>query len=75
MCPTARSLPPSDLALSAFEQHVQRANLTEDHVLFFPKYGKPPPAAGLALRPCALPQPDPCLGLQVSARPQTSSTS
>uniref|UniRef100_A0A8C7B662 Lipocalin/cytosolic fatty-acid binding domain-containing protein n=1 Tax=Neovison vison TaxID=452646 RepID=A0A8C7B662_NEOVI len=34
-----RSLPPSDSALSAFEQHVQRANLTEDHVLFFPKYG------------------------------------
>lgn len=57
MCPTARSLPPSDSALSAFEQHVQRANLTEDHVLFFPKYGKPPPAAGLALPPCALPQP------------------
>ncbi|XP_041582474.1 complement component C8 gamma chain isoform X1 [Vulpes lagopus] len=35
----ARSLPPSDLALSAFEQRIQRVNLTEDHVLFFPKYG------------------------------------
>ncbi|XP_039080568.1 complement component C8 gamma chain [Hyaena hyaena] len=35
----ARSLPPSDLALSAFEQRIQRANLTEDHILFFPKYG------------------------------------
>uniref|UniRef100_A0A8C0M6I3 Lipocalin/cytosolic fatty-acid binding domain-containing protein n=1 Tax=Canis lupus familiaris TaxID=9615 RepID=A0A8C0M6I3_CANLF len=35
----ARSLPPSDSALSAFEQRIQRVNLTEDHVLFFPKYG------------------------------------
>uniref|UniRef100_A0A673VD40 Complement component C8 gamma chain n=2 Tax=Suricata suricatta TaxID=37032 RepID=A0A673VD40_SURSU len=35
----ARSLPPSDLALSAFEQRIQRVNLTEDHILFFPKYG------------------------------------
>ncbi|XP_077707616.1 complement component C8 gamma chain isoform X2 [Canis aureus] len=39
LCPIARSLPPSDSALSAFEQRIQRVNLTEDHVLFFPKYG------------------------------------
>ncbi|XP_027950447.1 complement component C8 gamma chain isoform X1 [Eumetopias jubatus] len=72
----ARSFPASDSALSAFEQGIQRANLTEDHTLFFPKYGKPPPVAGLVLPLCpALATPDPCLGLQVSARPQTSSTS
>ncbi|XP_004423727.1 PREDICTED: complement component C8 gamma chain [Ceratotherium simum simum] len=35
----ARSLPVSDSALSAFGQRVQGANLTEDHILFFPKYG------------------------------------
>lgn len=35
----ARSLPPSDAALSAFEQRIQRVNLTEDQSLFFPKYG------------------------------------
>ncbi|XP_019648311.1 complement component C8 gamma chain isoform X2 [Ailuropoda melanoleuca] len=35
----ARSLPPSDSALSAFEHKTQSANLTEDHILFFPKYG------------------------------------
>uniref|UniRef100_A0A8C9K5L5 Complement C8 gamma chain n=1 Tax=Panthera tigris altaica TaxID=74533 RepID=A0A8C9K5L5_PANTA len=35
----ARSLPPSDAALSAFEQRIQRVNLTEDQILFFPKYG------------------------------------
>uniref|UniRef100_A0A671EBY6 Complement C8 gamma chain n=1 Tax=Rhinolophus ferrumequinum TaxID=59479 RepID=A0A671EBY6_RHIFE len=34
-----RSLPVSDLVLSTFEQSVQRANLTEDHIYFFPKYG------------------------------------
>ncbi|XP_030877279.1 complement component C8 gamma chain isoform X3 [Leptonychotes weddellii] len=34
-----RSFPASDSALSAFEQGTQRANLTEDHILFFPKYG------------------------------------
>ncbi|XP_017531273.2 complement component C8 gamma chain isoform X2 [Manis javanica] len=34
-----RSLPASDAALSAFEQRVQRADLTEDHILFFPNYG------------------------------------
>ncbi|XP_020744051.1 complement component C8 gamma chain isoform X4 [Odocoileus virginianus] len=34
-----RSLPVSDSFLSAFEQRVQGANLTEDHILFFPKYG------------------------------------
>jgi len=71
-----RSFPASDSALSAFEQGTQRANLTEDHILFFPKYGKPPPVAGLVLPVCPAPAtPDPCLGLQVSARPQTSSTS
>nr|XP_045739517.1 complement component C8 gamma chain isoform X2 [Mirounga angustirostris] len=52
-----RSFPASDSALSAFEQGTQRANLTEDHILFFPKYGKPPPVAGLVLPLCALPQP------------------
>ncbi|XP_005606008.2 complement component C8 gamma chain isoform X11 [Equus caballus] len=36
---TSRSLPVSDTALSVFEQRVQGANLTEDHILFFPKYG------------------------------------
>lgn len=35
----ARSLPVSDLVLSTFEQSVQRANFTEDHIYFFPKYG------------------------------------
>uniref|UniRef100_A0A287AFQ4 Complement C8 gamma chain n=2 Tax=Sus scrofa TaxID=9823 RepID=A0A287AFQ4_PIG len=35
----ARSLPVSESALSVFEQRVQGANLTEDHILFFPKYG------------------------------------
>ncbi|XP_066222750.1 complement component C8 gamma chain [Saccopteryx leptura] len=35
----ARSLPVSDLVVSTFEQRVQRANLTEDHILYFPKYG------------------------------------
>ncbi|KAF5923744.1 hypothetical protein HPG69_014200, partial [Diceros bicornis minor] len=35
----ARSLPVSNSALSAFGQRVQGANLTEDHILFFPKYG------------------------------------
>ncbi|KAM9722122.1 complement component C8 gamma chain isoform 1-T2 [Dama dama] len=34
-----RSLPVSDSFLSVFEQRVQGANLTEDHILFFPKYG------------------------------------
>ncbi|XP_070374374.1 complement component C8 gamma chain isoform X6 [Equus asinus] len=34
-----RSLPVSDTVLSVFEQRVQGANLTEDHILFFPKYG------------------------------------
>ncbi|XP_055397609.1 complement component C8 gamma chain isoform X5 [Bubalus kerabau] len=34
-----RSLPVSDSFLSVFEQRVQGANLTEDHTLFFPKYG------------------------------------
>lgn len=29
----------SDSFLSVFEQRVQGANLTEDHTLFFPKYG------------------------------------
>ncbi|XP_016067300.1 PREDICTED: complement component C8 gamma chain isoform X2 [Miniopterus natalensis] len=35
----ARSLPVNDLAVSKFEQSVQRAGLTEDHILYFPKYG------------------------------------
>ncbi|XP_045417969.1 complement component C8 gamma chain isoform X2 [Lemur catta] len=35
----ARSLPVSDSILSGFERRVQEANLTEDQVLFFPKYG------------------------------------
>ncbi|ELR62717.1 Complement component C8 gamma chain, partial [Bos mutus] len=35
-----RSLPVSDSFLSVFEQRVQGANLTEDHTLFFPKYGE-----------------------------------
>uniref|UniRef100_A0A8C5W3W1 Complement component C8 gamma chain n=2 Tax=Microcebus murinus TaxID=30608 RepID=A0A8C5W3W1_MICMU len=35
----ARSLPVSDSVLSRFEQRVQEAHLTEDQVLFFPKYG------------------------------------
>ncbi|XP_054939510.1 complement component C8 gamma chain isoform X4 [Physeter macrocephalus] len=35
----ARSLPVSESFLSVFEQRVQGANLTEDHTLFFPKYG------------------------------------
>ncbi|XP_014437534.1 TNF receptor-associated factor 2 isoform X2 [Tupaia chinensis] len=35
----ARSLPVSDPVLATFEQHVQGANLTEDQVVFFPKYG------------------------------------
>ncbi|EPY90017.1 complement component C8 gamma chain-like protein [Camelus ferus] len=35
----ARSLPVRDSVLSMFEQRVQGANLTEDHILFFPKYG------------------------------------
>ncbi|XP_052505304.1 complement component C8 gamma chain isoform X1 [Budorcas taxicolor] len=34
-----RSLPVGDSFLSVFEQRVQGANLTEDHTLFFPKYG------------------------------------
>ncbi|XP_029423585.1 complement component C8 gamma chain isoform X1 [Nannospalax galili] len=35
----ARSLPVSNSALSVFEQRVRGANLTEDQVFFFPKYG------------------------------------
>nr|XP_031531989.1 uncharacterized protein LOC102537286 isoform X4 [Vicugna pacos]XP_031531990.1 uncharacterized protein LOC102537286 isoform X4 [Vicugna pacos] len=35
----ARSLPVRDSVLSVFEQRVQGTNLTEDHILFFPKYG------------------------------------
>ncbi|XP_037351309.1 complement component C8 gamma chain [Talpa occidentalis] len=34
-----RSLPAGDSVLSTFEQRVQGANLTEDHILFFPAYG------------------------------------
>lgn len=39
LCPTARSLPVDDLVVSKFEQSVQGANMTEDHTLYFPKYG------------------------------------
>lgn len=39
-CPTARSLPVDDLVVNTFEQQVQQANLTEDHILYFPKYGE-----------------------------------
>lgn len=39
VCPIARSLPVGDAALNTFEQRVQGANLTEDHIWFFPKYG------------------------------------
>ncbi|XP_036162770.1 complement component C8 gamma chain [Myotis myotis] len=35
----ARSLPVDDLVVSKFEQSVQEANMTEDHILYFPKYG------------------------------------
>nr|XP_026251269.1 complement component C8 gamma chain isoform X1 [Urocitellus parryii] len=35
----ARSLPVSDSVLSVFEQQVKSANLTEDQILYFPKYG------------------------------------
>ncbi|XP_060245586.1 complement component C8 gamma chain isoform X2 [Meriones unguiculatus] len=35
----ARSLPVSDSALNVFEQRVRGANLTEDQIFFFPKYG------------------------------------
>lgn len=55
--PTARSLPVSDSALSAFEQAVQRANLTEDHIFFFPKYGEWSPWAGLGLPALCAPPP------------------
>ncbi|XP_005874234.2 PREDICTED: complement component C8 gamma chain, partial [Myotis brandtii] len=35
----ARSLPVDDSVVSKFEQSVQGANMTEDHILYFPKYG------------------------------------
>ncbi|XP_054440099.1 complement component C8 gamma chain [Pteronotus mesoamericanus] len=35
----ARSLPVDDSVVDMFEQRVQQANLTQDHVLYFPKYG------------------------------------
>ncbi|XP_047381316.1 complement component C8 gamma chain isoform X1 [Sciurus carolinensis] len=35
----ARSLPVSGSVLSVFEQQVKGANLTEDQILYFPKYG------------------------------------
>nr|KAF6432953.1 complement C8 gamma chain [Molossus molossus] len=35
----ARSLPVNDLVVSKFEQRVLEANMTEDHTLYFPKYG------------------------------------
>ncbi|XP_021048606.1 complement component C8 gamma chain [Mus pahari] len=34
-----RSLPVSDSVLDVFEQRVRGANLTEDQIFFFPKYG------------------------------------
>lgn len=51
MCPTARSLPVSDVVLSTFEQSVQRANFTEDHIYFFPKYGECSLGLGLPALP------------------------
>ncbi|XP_052037804.1 complement component C8 gamma chain isoform X2 [Apodemus sylvaticus] len=38
----ARSLPVSDSVLNVFEQRVRGANLTEDQIFFFPKYGECP---------------------------------
>ncbi|XP_070451293.1 complement component C8 gamma chain isoform X2 [Equus przewalskii] len=74
-----RSLPVSDTALSVFEQRVQGANLTEDHILFFPKYGECLVSlSGLPCSLCVYPTcatSDLCLGPQVSVRLQTSSTS
>lgn len=35
----ARSLPVDDEVLNAFEQRVRDADLKEDHIIFFPKYG------------------------------------
>ncbi|KAM9207004.1 complement component C8 gamma chain isoform 3-T3 [Dugong dugon] len=35
----ARSIPVHDSVLSVFEQRVQNANMTEEHIVFFPKYG------------------------------------
>ncbi|KAM9642196.1 complement component C8 gamma chain [Trichechus inunguis] len=35
----ARSIPVDDSVLSVFEQRVQNANMTEEHIVFFPKYG------------------------------------
>lgn len=35
----ARSFPVEDSVVGTFEQRVQQANLTEDHILYFPKYG------------------------------------
>lgn len=55
MCPTARSLPVSDLVLSTFEQSVQRANFTEDHIYFFPKYGEWSLGLGLPALPVGPP--------------------
>uniref|UniRef100_A0A8C6E5K8 Complement C8 gamma chain n=1 Tax=Moschus moschiferus TaxID=68415 RepID=A0A8C6E5K8_MOSMO len=56
-----RSLPVSDSFLSVFEQRVQEANLTEDHTLFFPKYGecRPLPCFPPAHRPPPTPVPLP----------------
>lgn len=74
---TVRSLPVGDSFLSVFEQRVQGANLTEDHTLFFPKYGECPSlpvSPRLAARPLPPAAPDPWPGPQVSARPRTSST-
>lgn len=57
LCPTARSLPVGDAALDTFEQRVQAANLTEDHIWFFPKYGKSPPWLWWPARPPGVPIP------------------
>ncbi|XP_006900711.1 PREDICTED: complement component C8 gamma chain [Elephantulus edwardii] len=35
----ARSIPVSDSTLDTFEQRVQAANMTDSHIIFFPKYG------------------------------------
>lgn len=57
MCPTARSLPVGDAALNTFEQRVQGANLTEDHIWYFPKYGKWPSWLWWPARPPRVPTP------------------
>lgn len=59
VCPIARSLPVGDAALNTFEQRVQGANLTEDHIWFFPKYGKWSPWLRWPAPPPRVPTPPP----------------